>query len=348
MSVTIKDIARKAGVSHTTVSRSLNGNSSIPERTAATIRDLAMEMGYLPSAAARGLKTNRSQVLGVIVSRIDNPYFGDIVQGIEDTLKNTGYSIFVASTNFDQSHEKEIIQAFGEHRVDGVILGSISFNKSHTELLSSYKIPVVVINNQSPRDNQLSIAHDDVFGARQLTRHLLDLGHRGICYIGNSRARRINRDRARGFELEMKEAGLSITEDAIINVEGSEIEDGVLGMQRVLANPQLPTAVFCFNDLMAIGALKVLQERSIRVPEQISIAGFDNISYSAYTIPSLTTFNQPKRLIGAEAAKMLLELITQAQNGNGHHKPPIRLIRGNLLIRNSTGPAPERTYHEQH
>lgn len=348
MPVTIKDIAKKAGVSHATVSRSLNGNPSIPERTAVGIRDLALEMGYLPSAAARGLKTNRSQVLGVIVSRIDNPYFGEIVQGIEDTLKDTGYSIFVASTNFDHAHERTIIQAFGEHRVDGVIIGSISFNKEHAELLNSYNIPVVVINDQSPRDQKVSIAHDDVYGAQQVTRHLLDLGHRAICYLGNARAKRINRDRSRGFVKEMGAAGVPSPENLILNMEGSEIEDGTQGMSELLNRPERPTAVFCFNDLMAIGALKTLQTNGVRVPQELSISGFDNIAYSAYTTPSLTTFDQPKRLIGAEAAEMLLELINQARNGNGHEKVLSRLIRGNLLVRESTAQVSERKKHEQH
>ena len=181
MPVTIKDIAREAGVSHATVSRALNGNPAIPEKTAIAIRELAIEMGYLPSAAARGLKTNRSKVLGVIVSRIDNPYFGEIVQGIEDALQGSGYSIFMASSHQDYAQEKNIIKAFGEHRVDGVIIGSISFNREHVELLKKYDIPIVVINNQSPRVYHNSIAHDDVFGAQQITSHLLGLGHKRDC-----------------------------------------------------------------------------------------------------------------------------------------------------------------------
>ena len=343
MQVTIKDIAKKAGVSHATVSRALNGNTAIPEKTASGIRALALEMGYLPSAAARGLKTNRSHALGVIVSRIDNPYFGEIVQGIEDTLQNTGYSIFIASSHLDHAHEKSIIQAFGEHRVDGVIIGSVSFSREHANLLKQYGIPIVVINNQSPRDYRYSIAHDDVLGAQLITRHLLELGHERISYIGNIRAPRINRDRLHGFESEMESAGKPIDQKIMFSAQGSEIEDGVEGMTCLLAQKENPTAVFCFNDLMAIGALKVLQQRGIRVPEQISLCGFDNIPYSAYTSPSLTTFDQPKRLIGAEAATMLLDLISQSRDSNGHEKPLARLIKGELLVRDSTSFCVERS-----
>ncbi len=336
MPVTIKDIARAAGVSHATVSRALNGKSLIPEKTAASIRSLADEMGYLPSAAARGLKTNRSRVLGVIVSRIDNPYFGEVVQGIEDALQDTGYSIFVASSNLDCDNEKTIVQAFCEHRVDGVIIGSVHFSREHSDLLKKHGIPIVVINNQSPRDYDYSIAHDDVFGAREVTDHLIQLGHTRIAYLGDSRAGRINRDRTRGFRQSMQAAGLTADDKLIVTTQGSDIEQGSTGMKTLLDLPLLPSAVFCFNDLMAIGALKVLQQRGISVPAQVSLTGFDNISYSAYTTPALTTFDQPKRQIGVEAARLLLELIQRSPDTNGKEKPPTRLIRGQLLVREST------------
>lgn len=336
MPVTIKDIAKAAGVSHATVSRSLNGNSLIPEKTAAYIRNLAEEMGYLPSAAARGLKTNRSRVLGVIVSRIDNPYFGEVVQGIEDALKGTGYSIFVASSNLDCSQEKSIVQAFGEHRVDGVIIGSLYFSREHSNSLTKYGIPIVVINNQSPRNYDHSIAHDDVFGAQEITRHLIQLGHSRIAYIGNEHAGRINRDRIRGFQKAMDDAGLPVDSELMIGTTGSTIDHGIEGMKTLLTLPRLPSAIFCFNDLMAIGALKVMQQEGIDVPGQVSLAGFDNISYSAYTTPALTTFDQPKRLIGSEAARMLLDLINRGQGPDGNNKHPTRLIRGQLLVREST------------
>lgn len=336
MSVTIKDIARKAGVSHTTVSRALNGNPAIPEKTASVIRGIAGEMGYLPSAAARGLKTRHSRVLGVLVSRIDNPYFGEIIQGIEDAVKDPGYSIFIASSDMDPGHEKAIIQAFSEHRVDGVIIGSVPVNRNNYDLLEKYGIPTVVINDQSLRNHKYAISHDDEYGAQQVTRHLIELGHRRVAYLGNTQANRINKNRLRGFKLEMTAHGLEINPGHVTAQPGGEIENGVAGMRLLLEKSNDITAVFCFNDLMAIGALQVLCEQGLRVPDEISVAGFDDIPYAAYTNPPLTTFEQPKYSIGVEAADMLMGLISRSE-GNGHNDHPItKKMRGQLLVRAST------------
>jgi len=337
MPITIKDIAKKAGVSHATVSRALNGNTIIPESTAAGIRDLAQAMGYSPSAAARGLKTNRSHVIGVIVSHIDNPYFGEIVQGIEDAIQGTRYSLFFASSHLNPENEKNIVRAFAEHRVEGVIICSVTVGGQQAEALRQHGIPIVVINNQSPEKYSYSIAHDDLDGARQVTRHLIGLGHRRIAFLGNELAERINQERLAGFHMELKSAGIRPEPALVLRCGGSEIADGQAGMQQLLTHSPLPSAVFCFNDLMAIGALKALTQAGISVPGQVSLAGFDNIEYSAYTQPPLTTFDQPKRDIGSQAARLLLDRI-QADGNNGNGEPISQVMRGQLLVRTSTAP----------
>jgi DNA-binding LacI/PurR family transcriptional regulator len=334
MPVTIKDIARRAGVSHTTVSRALNGNLSIPESTASSIREIARSMGYAPSAAARGLKTNRSRVIGVIVSHIDNPYFGEIVQGIEDALQGTGYSLFFASSHLNPENEKKIVQTFAEHRVDGVIICSVTVGERQANLLRQNGMPIVVINNQSPEKFSFSISHDDIDGARQITRHLIELGHTRIAYLGNELAERINDDRLVGFHLELENAGIQSNSNLVIRCGGGEIENGVEGMLKLYCNMPLPSAVFCFNDLIAIGALRVIVDSGISVPGQISLAGFDNIEYSAYTQPPLTTFDQPKHAIGAEAARMLLDQIQSPEIDV--HASVARIMQGHLLVRGST------------
>jgi DNA-binding LacI/PurR family transcriptional regulator len=340
--VTIKDIAKRVGVSHTTVSRALHGNSLISDETSERIRQVANEMGYQPSAAARSLKTNRSQVLGVIVSSLDDPFFSEILQGIEDSAQESNFSLFIAASRHDPNRERKIVQTMMEHRVDGVIICSTSFGAEQGRQLLDYGYPTVVVNNQSAENFRYSIYHDDVDGSRQVTRHLIELGHRRIAYLGNSISGRTTLDRLSGFRQEMEAAGLDIPTEYIHEVPGGGAEHGMLGAEHFLGLPVRPSAIVCFNDLMATGVLKCLRENDVAVPGDISITGFDNITFSAYTAPSLTTFDQPRRFIGMEAARLLLGLLDSLPDMD----EKVKIIRGSLLVRESTALSIDRISHD--
>lgn len=333
MSVTIKDIAKHTGVSHSTVSRALRGSQLIATDTVERIRQAAAELGYLPSAAARSLKTNRSQVLGVIVSSMDDPFFSEILQGIEEGAQESDYSLFIASAQRDPAHQQKIVQAMVEHRAEGVIICSTSFSAEQGRQLLEYNLPIVVVNNQAAEDYRYSIYHDDLDGSRQITRHLIELGHRRIAYLGNSLSGRTTLDRLTGFEQEMTAAGLPTLPGYVFQVPGGSPENALAARDHFLALPDHPTALVCFNDMLAIGLLQGLQGGGLRVPEDISLAGFDNIVFSAYTNPPLTTFDQPKRFIGSEAARLLLDLLSGAPV-----QPKIHMLQGRLLVRQSTAP----------
>jgi len=335
--VSIKDIAREAGVSHTTVSRGLRGSSLISEETTQRIQETAFKLGYLPSAAARSLKTNRSQALGVIVSNIDDPYFSEILQGIEEIAQRSNYSLFMAASQRDPERETCIVQAMREHRVDGVIICSTPFSDEQSRIFSKYGIPIVVVNNQAVEDYRYSIYHDDVHGSRQITRHLIQLGHQRIAYLGNSISGRTTQDRLAGFRQGMEAAGLPVPNLYLYETPGSEPEKGILASDHFLALANRPTAVICFNDMLAIGMLKALQQRGVRVPEEISITGFDNIIFSNYTNPPLTTFDQPKRFIGQKAAELILSLLDLTSRENVPDQK-IQVLQGKLLVRRSTAP----------
>lgn len=339
MATSIKDIAKKAGVSHSTVSRALHKSSLISPETAERIRQVAQEMGYQPSAAARSLKTNTTRVLGVIVSNIADPFFSEILFGIEDYAQERAYSLFIASSQHDPQRERSIVQTMMEQRTDGVIICSSSISAEQGRQLLDYGFPVVVINNQAADSFNYSIYHDDIDGSRQITRHLIDLGHRRIAYMGNARSGRTNDDRLAGFQSAMVEAGLTVPAEYLFTAPGGEPRNGFEAMQRFLGLSPHPTAVFCFNDLLAMGALNACSLAGAAVPQQISIAGFDNISYSAYTIPSLTTFDQPKRSIGREAARLLLDLLSSTER-SFPHTPNVKILKGTLLARNSTAKPP--------
>ena len=362
MTVTIKDIAKQVEVSHSTVSRALHNSPLIAQKTAEHIRKTARELGYLPSAAARSLKTNRSQALGVIVSSVEDPFFGEILQGIEEVAQKSGYSLFMAASQHDPIREQTIVQAISEHRVDGVIICSASFKAEQRRQFLAFGVPIVVVNNQAAEEYQYSIYHDDVDGCSQITRHLLDLGHRRVGYLGNSSSGRTSLDRLTGFRQTMDNAGLEIPTRYIHEVPGGSPHDGLIGVEHFISLSPRPSALVCYNDMMAIGVLKGLQEAGIKVPDEISVTGFDNIVFSNFTHPALTTFDQPKRFIGAEAARLVLKLleVPPGDKTTGHYAPRgskevvisrnqfspfetkahlgpgVRMLKGHLLAREST------------
>ncbi len=339
MTVTIKDIARHAGVSHSTVSRALNGSPLIGGPTTDRVRRAAAELGYFPSAAARTLKTNRSRVLGVVISNVDDPFFSEILQGIEEAARVGGYSLFMAASGHDADRERDIVRIMREHRIDGLILCSTAFSSEQGRQLSSYDIPMIVINNQAEEEYRYSISHDDLYGSRQVTRHLIGLGHRRLAYLGFPGSGRTNLKRLSGYREEMRMAGLHASEDYELAAAASDLATGRAALQQYLALAERPTAVVCYNDMLAIGLLQGLQEQGVEVPRDCSIAGFDNIEFSAYTNPPLTTFDQPKRSIGAEAARVILRLVEAGPSSPGSG-PEAVLLKGRLVVRGSSGPPP--------
>lgn len=336
MSITIKDIARAAGVSHATVSRALHNHPAIPSQTTRRIQVIAAQMGYLPSAVARGLKTSRSKTLGVILSQIDDPFFSEVLQGIEGTLRPQGYSLLVAASQQDPEKEQAIVQDLIERRVDGVILCAPPFRAEHSRTFQAYRLPITVINNQDAEDYQYSIYHDDVYGSRQVTCHLLALGHRRIAYLGNTLAGRSNRDRLNGFQAEMAAAGIKVRQEYLLEAANGRPEAGTTCARRFTELPEPPTAIACFNDMLAVGLLHGLKQAGWRIPQDCSVTGFDNIEISAYLDPPLTTFHQPKFHLGAEAARLMLRLLQSVLQGNGLPEPQLIALRGELRLRSST------------
>jgi LacI family transcriptional regulator, repressor for deo operon, udp, cdd, tsx, nupC, and nupG len=337
MPASIKDIAKLAGVSHTTVSRALHDSTLISDGTKQHIQKIAAQVGYHPSVAARSLKTNRSQVLGVIVSHIADPFFSEILQGIDDIAQANGYSLFIASAQHDSVKEHAIIQTMQEHRVDGVILCSPNLTAEQNQQLRAYNIPLVAINNQGIEDFQYSISHDDIDGGRQACQHLIGLGHVRIAYLGDNTSGRTTRDRLLGYQQVMEEHGLQARREYIHGVMGNSATDGFVGTEYFLQLEQIPSAIICYNDMVAVGILKGLRQAGVRVPVDISVTGFDNILYSNFTQPALTTIDQPKRFLGAEAAQMMLSQLMP------NSVPPLtspfaKKLKGVLLIRESTAP----------
>jgi DNA-binding LacI/PurR family transcriptional regulator len=334
MSVTLKDVAKVAGVSHSTVSRALHGNPMIPPETTARIRKIADELGYVPNTVASGLRKTHSQVLGVLVRRIDDAFLAEVLQGIEDVLHAEGYGLFLATSHRDPEREKAIFRDMSERRVDGVIVCSTEVNEEHLRQLSEFGVPTVLINNQAATEMAHSVSHDDVAGGLALTRHLLELGHRRIAYLGHSRTGRITQDRLEGYKQALSEAGLGHRPEYVAAGPNGTAEGGVIGMNKLLAVEERPTAVVCFNDIMAIGAMHALRQAGLSVPGDCSVTGFDNIPLSQYVNPPLTTFHQPRYELGTEAAEMMLRLLSRKDKMLDAAE--VISLRGRLVVRLST------------
>jgi len=338
MTVTLKDIAREAGVSHSTVSRALHNNPMIPPKTAARIRKIADELGYVPNTVASGLRRTHSKVLGVLARRIDDAFLAEVLQGIEDILYAEGYGLFLATSHRDPEREKTIFRNMSERRVDGVIVCSTEVDEEHLRQLSEFGVPTVLINNQAATDMAHSVCHDDEGGGLALTRHLLELGHRRIAYLGHSGTGRTTQERLQGYKQALKQAGLPFCPEHVAAGPNGTAEGGTIGMNKLLAVEVRPTAVVCFNDIMAIGAMHAVRQAGLTVPEDCSITGFDNIPLSQYVNPPLTTFHQPRYELGAEAAEMMLRLLSR--RNKKLDAAEIISLRGRLVVRTSTAPPP--------
>jgi DNA-binding LacI/PurR family transcriptional regulator len=336
--VTIKDIAKVAGVSHTTVSRALRGNPSISQETASRVRQVADELGYVPNKAASGLKTRRSGILGVIVRRIVDPFFGEVLDGIEEVLSEKGYSLFLAASQRDLDREETIVRLMSERRVDGVIICSTQVGEEHRQQLEQFGVPTVLINNQAADDITHSVYHNDAEGSRQLTRYLIELGHTKIAYLGNARAGRTTEDRKQGYMNEMRRHLLPVPPEYVIEGPNGLAGGGKAGTLEFLEQRSPPTGIICYNDVMAIGAIRTLNEAGFRVPDDISITGFDNIDLAAYVSPPLTTFDQPKHELGRQAALMMLRVLDKYGDDATTLSSDVITLQGKLILRHSTAP----------
>jgi DNA-binding LacI/PurR family transcriptional regulator len=333
--VTIKDIARAAGVTHPTVSRALNNHPAIAESTREQIVELAHEMGYVPNASARGLKTNRTRALGAILQQIDDPFWSEVLDGVESILHSEGYSLFIASTHNEKPREKEVLQAMVERGVDGVLLMSPHLREEQCRFLNSYNLPMVMVNNEGVGESRYVILNDDVYAARLITKHLIELGHKRIAYLGKQYSAS-NRNRLAGFRAEMHAARLHVEKTYVFHtLEGNPV-GGREGAEFLFSLDEIPSAVVCYNDFIAVGVYHFLQEKGLRIPQDVSVTGFDNILIASYLYPPLTTFHQYKFELGEGAARMMLEVLSDQQKKR--ERPPAKKVsmKGVLKIRAST------------
>ncbi len=330
MTISIKDIARRAGVSHSTVSRALTGSSLVNAETKAHIRQLAQEMGYAPSAVARAMSTRRTQTIGVVVTSIADPFVAQVVRGIEETALDCGYSVLLCNSNDDPEREIATVRALREKWVDAVIVAASRVGSFYAEL-TEIRVPVVLINNQQPGAYSFSVRNDDLIGGRLVGTYLLGLGHQHIAYISGRQSATSSQLRLEGCRQVLNEAGVTIPPKWIVAGDGKPA-GGEQSVDRLLESPPYPGAIFCYNDQTAMGALHALKAKRVRVPQEISLIGYDDIAAARYLDPPLTTIAQTKYALGQQAMEMTRALLA------GETVQDV-LLQPDLIVRQSCAPA---------
>lgn len=328
--VSIKDIARLVGVSHSTVSRALRSSPVVNPDTAGRIRKVAEQQGYHASLIGRSLVMRRSMTVGCVPTDIADPFVGEVVNGIEEVANQQGYAVFLASSHADPQKELDVVRTFRERRVDGVIVPASRVGSLYLPHLAELRIPIVLVNNQHPGSFTHSVSIDNVSAARRITSHLLKLGHQRIAYIGNRSGSQADTDRLSGYRTELRKARLPFRSELIMHADATP-EGGRSAMQRLFARGR-PTAVFCYDDLTALGALAAALSAGVSVPGELSVTGFDDLFIASYTAPPLTTVRQPMKEMGRKAAEILLALI----RGEAAEKKV--KFQGALVVRESTAP----------
>lgn len=306
-SVTILDIAREAGVSPSTVSRVLNGTVPVASDKRDAVLAVVKRLRYQPSAVAQGLVRGRTGAVGVLTQSIASPFYGEVLLGIEQGLSGSGYHPIIASGNWRTEQEVAAFDLLSARRVDAMIMfaGVLSDERLRQ---AARDLPLVLIGRSVAGIERQCLRVDDLGGAEEATRYLLGLGHRQIAHIAGPSHHQDAADRRAGYARALAAAGLPLDEQLIVAGEYTE-QSGLLAAQALLSRGAMFTAIFAANDQMAFGARLALYRHGIRVPDDVSLVGFDDQPVSAYTTPPLTTVRQPTHQLGRAAAQALLQLL---------------------------------------
>ncbi len=329
-------MAERAGVSFTTVSHVINGTRRVAPETEARVRRAIEELKYHPCARARSLRTGTSGLIGVITTRSDDLYFAEITGGLEDACREAGVGLLLCHTEGDSLLEDESVSMLLSRGVDALVINNFLGGPEAIERLAASGRPIVLLHARFPELEADVVRIDDRDGARKAVSHLIELGHRRIaCIAGDALPEHFVHDRYAGYLESLAAAGIEPDDDYFL-VGDYSIEGGYECFKDLLSLPKPPTALFFYSDGMAFGALRAAADLGIEVPGEVSIVGFDDISPAGYTVPRLTTIRQPKPELGRTAVTRALE-----RASNRGLSPETRMLGVELIVRESTGPAPE-------
>lgn len=332
---TISDVARHAGVSVSTVSRVLHDGTYIKAATSAAVQAAIDELGYRPSAVARSLRTQATGTIGLIVPDLKDPFFPDIVDGADSAARRLGYSIILGASASNESRTMHYLRLMVDHRVDGLIIAAAELPAASPQWLANIPVPVVAVNAETTDFAETSITSDNEGGARLAGEHLLGLGHRRLAYLHGPFGLTAAGARYRGFMAACRANGIDPDSVEVVTPELS-MSGGEQAVEKLLERHPEITAIATYSDRLAIGALRGVRAAGKRVPRDVSVIGFDDISVAAWTSPALTTVAQQKTEMGVMAVEYIVEAL---KPGTRHEVQHLHLPMS-LVIRESTGPPP--------
>jgi LacI family transcriptional regulator len=332
--VSIKDVAARAGVSVGTVSNVLNRPDIVSETTRTRVRAAIKQLGFIRNESARQLRAGRSRTIGLVVLDVANPFFTDVARGVEDEASQLGLAVILCNTDDQAGKEAQYLALLEEHRVQGVLITPVSAADQRLASLQRRGTPVVLVDSRSPAGGLCSVAVNDVLGGELAVAHLLDAGHQRLAFVGGPASIRQVADRHEGALRALNQAGrdpagLHVIETLALNVAAGRQAGAELADQPDLSRP---TAVFCANDLLAMGVLQEMTARRVRVPEDLAIVGYDDIDFAAAAAVPLTSVRQPRHQLGRTAARLLLD--EAADDASHQHRQVI--FEPELVVRRST------------
>jgi LacI family transcriptional regulator, galactose operon repressor len=330
---TVREVARRAGVSPMTVSRVINGNGRVRPETRVAVQQVIAAIGFVPNRLARGLSTRKTMVLGLIVPDVSNPFYAPIARGAESVARRAGYHVILCNSEGSLAYEGEYIADMLERRVDGLLVVPVSDeSRANLRQLERHGIPYTLIDRAVPGIDADVVQGDSVGGARVLIQHLVSLGHTRIAILGEAQSVSTARDRRRGYCEALADAGTSPIPELMVETT-ADLLGGYRGMLELLALEHRPTAVFAINNLVAAGAVKAIRERGLKVPDDIALVAFDDIEHEAALSPFLTVMPQPAESFGTIAAHLLLDRIL----GHAPATRQVVVLPSEMIVRESCG-----------
>ncbi|EGQ7786102.1 TPA: substrate-binding domain-containing protein [Vibrio cholerae] len=327
---TMKDIARLAGVSTSTVSHVINKSRFVSDEIAERVNNAAQQLNYAPSALARSLKMNRTKTIGMLVTTSTNPFFGEVVKGVERSCYHQGYNLILCNTEGDNQRMKASINTLLQKRVDGLLLMCSTLEGERLDVFDRYPdIPIVVMDWGPILFASDKIQDNSLQGGYMAAKHLIECGHKEIGCITGPLIRHQAQMRYEGYKRALAEAGIAMNPDWIVESD-FECEGGYQAFEKLYQRGKLPSALFVSNDMMAMGVIQAASQRGLRVPDDLSLIGYDDVHIAKFMTPALTTIHQPKYRLGKAAVDTLLYRLE-----NPDTTAQVVQLEPTLVVRNS-------------